>query len=432
MALQVHRGEILHLLGDPAKDGKDAIVHFEDGLMLVENGYIANIGPADQLMHKLPKHCEIRVHGNGLMVPGFIDCHVHYPQCEIIAAYGTQLLQWLETHTFPAESSFSDPVHANNIAQFFIDELIRNGTTTALVFATVHPESVDAFFQQAEAKNMRMISGKVMMDRHAPDYLLDTPESSYQDSLALIKRWHNKGRLGYAVTPRFAPTSSSAQLHAAGRLLTEFPDLHLHTHISENKDECKWVDELFPQCNGYLDVYDHHGLLGRRSVFAHGIHLSPNEWQRMATTASNIAHCPLSNLFIGSGLFDYQSAQQYGVGVGLGTDVGGGDSFSILRTVNEAYKVQQLQGNNLSPFQSFYLSTLGGAKALDLHHHIGNFEVGKEADFVVLDYAATPLLQLRINSCKDLSQKLFVLQMLGDDRAIKETWVMGRQLKPSL
>jgi len=429
MALSAHRGEILHFLSDPAADGEQAVEHFKDGILLIEDGYIKGLAEAERIIEQLPAEVELFHHKESILVPGFLDTHIHYPQCEVIAAYGTQLLDWLETHTFPAEHRFSESAYAESVADFFLDELIRNGTTTALVFGTVHPQSVDAFFQAAEARNLRMICGKVMMDRNAPEFLLDSPASSYEDSQSLIKRWHNKGRLGYAVTPRFAPTSSPQQLEMAAKLMGEHADVHLHTHLSENTRECEWVAELYPESKNYLDVYDRFGLLGKRSVFAHGIHLSEGEWCRLKQTDSAIAHCPTSNLFIGSGLFNYQNALDHGVKVGLGTDVGGGDSISILRTINEAYKVQQLNGYNLSAFQSLYLATLGSAKALDLDSCIGNFCVGKEADFIVLDYQATPLIEFRTKHCKDVKEKLFVLEMLGDDRAVRETWIMGQRLK---
>ncbi len=423
--MTAHRGEILHFLDNPALFGQEAIIHFPDGLLLIKDGLVVDAGPFDSLRTRVSPDTTILHHLDALITPGFVDTHIHYPQCDIIAAYGTQLLDWLQTHTFPAERKFEDMDHANNVTSFFLDELLRNGTTTALVFGTVHPQSVEAFFSQAHQRNLRMICGKVMMDRNAPEYLCDTAKTSYQDSKSLIKRWHNVGRLGYAVTPRFAITSSPQQLDMASQLLTEHPGVHLHTHLAENAGECRWVAELFPEASGYLDVYDRHGLLGRRSVFAHGIHLHDSEWQRLADSGSGIAHCPRSNLFIGSGLFDYRAALEHRVHTGLGTDVGGGDSFSLLRVINEAYKVQQLQDYNLSPFQSLYLATLGGAKMLDLDRYIGNFEPGKEADFVVLDYRATPLIKRRIQSCNNLMERLFALQMLGDDRAIRETRILG-------
>jgi guanine deaminase len=429
MSIKAHRGEILHCLEDPGSGDDEAWEYLEDGILIVEDGHVSRCGPAADVIIDIRKSStdiEILEHPNGLIIPGMIDTHIHFPQCEIIASYGTQLIEWLEAYTFPIEMGFSDSQKSHRIAKFFLGELLRNGTTTALVFGTVHSQSVDAFFEEARNRNQRMICGKVMMDRHAPDGLCDTPESSYNQSADLIKRWHGKDRLGYAVTPRFAPTSTSEQLTMAGKLLEQYPDVHLHTHLSENVRECQWVKELFPRCRDYLDVYDSHGLLGRRSVFAHGIHLCEREWKRMAHTGSNLSFCPTSNLFIGSGLFDLNSADKYGVRVGLGTDIGGGDSFSILRTINEAYKVQQLKGNNLAPMRSFYLATLGGARALDLDSSIGNFEIGKEADFVVLDYASTPLIEMRCVESQSIREKLFVLEMLGDDRAVRETWVMGK------
>ena len=429
MTLTAHRGEILHFVSDPAIDGEHAIEHYADGILLIEDGYVSRLAAAEQIIPTLNADTEIVTHQDGILIPGLIDTHVHFPQCEVIAAYGTQLLDWLETHTFPAEKKFSDPAYGMTIADFFLDELLRNGTTTALVFGTVHSESVDAFFTCASKRNLRMICGKVMMDRNAPKFLRDTPQSSYEESKELIKRWHNKGRLGYAVTPRFAPTSSAEQLTLAAKLVHEHPGVHMHTHLSENQEECKWVAELFPESENYLDVYDRFELLGKRSVFAHGVYLSDEEWKRLHNTESSVAHCPTSNLFIGSGLFDYESALDHKVKVGLGTDVGGGDSFSVLRTINEAYKIQQLKNYNLSPYQSLYLATLGGAIALDLDNKIGNFEAGKEADFIVLNCRGTPLLEFRLNHCKDIREKIFAIEMLGDDRAIGETWVMGERQK---
>ena len=429
--LTAHRGEILHFLSNPADhigENKEQSWHyFEDGLLVIENGHIQACADAQSLLNTLPKNIEIKHHKNALITPGFVDTHIHYPQCEVIASYGEQLLEWLETYTFPAELHFDNPEYATTIAKFFLDQLLSNGTTTALVFGTVHPQSVDAFFTEAQARNLRMICGKVMMDRHAPKDLLDTPESSYIESRDLIEKWHNKDRLGYAVTPRFAPTSTEEQLDAAGRLLKEYPDVHFQTHLSENKKECEWVSELFPERENYLDVYDHHDLLGKRSLFAHGIYLEDSEWQRLAETDSALSFCPRSNLFIGSGLFNMHKAEEFKVKVSLGTDVGGGDSFSILQTINEAYKVQQLQGNHLSAFQSLYLATLGGAKSLDLHDKIGNFEAGKEADFVVMDYHATDLMKFKIEQCKNIEERLFSLLMLGDDRCIRETYILGNK-----
>jgi len=374
------------------------------------------------------KGVEITEYRDALITPGFIDTHIHYPQTGMIASYGEQLLDWLNTYTFPTEQQFADKAHAADVAGIFLKELLRNGTTTALVFGTVHKQSVDAFFEAAEALNLRMIAGKVLMDRNAPDYLTDTPESGYADSKELIERWHGKGRLHYAVTPRFAPTSTPEQLTLAGKLLGEYPDLYMHTHLSENRKEIEWVKALFPERKGYLDVYDHYKLIGARSVFAHGVHLCDDECKRLAETGSAVAFCPTSNLFLGSGLFDLNKLEQHGVRVGLGTDVGAGTSFSQLQSLNEAYKVMQLQGKKLDPFKSLYLATLGGAHALYLDDKLGNFESGKDADFVVLDYNATPLISYRMQQAKTLEERLFALTMLGDDRAVKETFAAGQSV----
>lgn len=422
------RGEILHFLSDPAKDETNSYQHFADGVLIVKNGLVEQLGEAQDILPNLADDVEVTIHDNGILMPGFVDTHIHFPQTEIIGSYGEQLLEWLDTYTFPTEAQFGDKDFALPRAQFFLDQLLQNGTTTALVFGTVHPESVDAFFERAEKMNLRMICGKVMMDRNAPDNLTDTAQSSYDESKALIEKWHGKGRLHYAVTPRFAPTSTSEQLHKAGDLLKEYPDVFMHTHLSENENECAWVKELFPECENYLDVYDKHGLLSKRSVFAHGIHLCDSEYQRLSDTDSSLSYCPTSNLFLGSGLFNLKKAEAYNVDVGLGTDVGGGTSFSQLQTLNEAYKIQQLRGEKLTALKSFFLATLGGAQALDLDSKIGNFETGKEADFVVLDYQSTDLMRVRMNKSKDLLERLFVMTTLGDDRAIKATYVMGEQM----
>ncbi|HXR01968.1 MAG TPA: guanine deaminase, partial [Pseudomonas sp.] len=347
------------------------------------------------------------------------------PQTGMVGSYGEQLLDWLNTYVFPCEKQFEDPEHSAQVADIFLKELLRNGTTTALVFGSRHKESVEALFSAAEKLNLRMIAGKVMMDRNAPDYLVDTAESSYVDSKALIERWHGKGRLHYAVTPRFAPTSTPQQLALAGQLLSEYPDLYMQTHISENLKEVEWVKALFPERKNYLDVYDHFKLLGERSVFAHGVHLCDEQCERLAQTGSAIAFCPTSNLFLGSGLFNLPMAERHKVNVGLGTDIGAGTSFSILQTLNEAYKVMQLQGARLSPFKSLYLATLGGARALRLEEKIGNLHEGTEADFVVLDFNATPLLSYRMKQATGIEEQLFVLMTLGDDRTVSETYSAG-------
>ncbi|MFI8737279.1 guanine deaminase [Ectopseudomonas toyotomiensis] len=423
--IKAYRAAILHSLADPAAVGvEQSYEYFEDGILLIENGKVAQVGAAAELLPKLAG-VEIQHHRDALITPGFIDTHIHYPQTGMIASYGEQLLDWLNTYTFPTEQQFKDKAHASDVAAIFLKELLRNGTTTALVFGTVHPQSVDAFFEQANKLNLRMIAGKVLMDRNAPDYLTDTAESGYAESKALIERWHGKGRLHYAVTPRFAPTSTPEQLELAGKLLGEYPDLYMHTHLSENRKEIEWVKELFPERKGYLDVYDHHKLIGPRAVFAHGVHLCDDECKRLAETGSAVAFCPTSNLFLGSGLFDLNKLEAHGVRVGLGTDVGAGTSFSQLQSLNEAYKIMQLQGKKLDPFKSLYLATLGGANALYLDDKLGNFLPGKDADFLVLDYNATPLISYRMQQARSLEERLFALTMLGDDRAVKETFAAG-------
>jgi guanine deaminase len=425
--IQAFRAALLHSLADPAEVGNaHSHEYFADGLLLVQDGKVLRAGPAAELLAQLPAEVAVQHFPDALLCPGFIDSHIHYPQTGMIGAYGEDLLHWLNTYTFPVEARFADPAHAAEVAELFIGELLRNGTTTALVFGSVHPQSVDALFGAAEKRDLRLIAGKVLMDRNAPAYLLDTPQSGYAESKALIERWHGKGRLHYAVTPRFAPTSSPAQLDQAARLLREYPDLYLHTHLAENLREIDWVQVLFPERAGYLDVYDHHRLLGARAVFAHGIHLCDGDCQRLAQTGSALAFCPTSNLFLGSGLFDLEKMERHGVRVGLGTDVGGGTSFSQLRTLSEAYKVGQLRGHQTHPFKLLHLATLGGARALYLDDRLGNFLPGKDADFVVLDRKATPLLDYRLRQAGSLEESLFALITLGDDRVIRATYAAGR------
>lgn len=405
----------------------DQVRYLEDGVLITEQGKIRWFGTWNDAQDHLPANVDIQHYPEQLIIPGMIDTHIHFPQTEMVGAYGEQLLSWLNTYTFPTEIQFKDKAYASEIAKFFVNELLKNGTTTALVFCTVHPESVDALFEAAEQHQMRLIAGKVMMDRHAPEALCDSADSSYDDSKALIEKWHGQGRALYAITPRFAPTSTPKQLERAGQLKAEYPDVYVHTHLSENKDEIAWVKDLFPKQNGYLDVYHHYGLTGQRSVFAHCVHLEDAEWQCMHETDSAIAFCPTSNLFLGSGLFPLNKTWQQQVKVGLGTDVGAGTSFSLLQTVNEAYKVQQLQGDKLSAYESLYHATLGGAKALDLDDKLGNFNVGKEADFVVLNLKPTALQQLRQSRAKSLEDSLFALFTMGDDRNVEATYIYGQK-----
>jgi guanine deaminase len=422
---QAIRADFLHFVADP--DSSDqALEYIEDGLLILKQGRIITLGTTHDWFDQLPDGIEFIDYSGKLIMPGFFDTHTHYPQTDMIASYGAQLLEWLEKYTFPTESRFSDRELADNSAEFFCTELLRNGTTSAGVFATIHPQSVDAIFSAAQKRDMCLVSGKVMMDRNAPAFICDSAESSYQDSVALIKRWHQKGRARYAVTPRFAPTSSEQQLEVAGQLLREFPDLYLQSHVAENQDEVAWVAKLFPQRRSYLDVYDHYGLLGERSIYAHCIHLDQTDRKRMSESGAAIAFCPTSNLFLGSGLFSIDEARNSDIRLGIATDVGGGTSFSILQTLNEAYKVCQLAGQSLSPTKAFYLATLGGARSMYLDAQLGNFEVGKEADFVVLDLQATPVMERRMAQAESIEDQLFALMILGDDRCVQATHIMGQ------
>lgn len=399
--------------------------YLEDGLLTLREGKVVSLESWEIAEGRVDAATVVDLRGK-LIVPGFVDTHIHYPQTEMIGAFGEQLLEWLNQYTFPVESQYHCPDHAAQMSAFFLQQLLSNGTTTALVFGTVHKQSVDALFHAAQLLDMRLIAGKVMMDRNAPTYLTETPEESYQDSRELIERWHQRGRLSYALTPRFAPTSSPELLEKVRQLREAFPDTWLHTHLSENQQEIAWVKSLFPARDGYLDVYHHHQLTGKRSVFAHCLHLEENEWQCLHDTDSSIAFCPTSNLFLGSGLFNIKRCWQQGVRMGIGTDVGAGTTFNMLQTLGEAYKVGQLQQYKLSACEAFYHATLGGAHALDIDDKIGNFNPGKEADFVVIDPAVSALQKLRSANSKDIWERLFVMMTLGDDRNIAQTWVSGK------
>ncbi len=421
-------GDLFTMVDDPTIVGpKQAYRYIPGGMMVVENGIITAIGPQADVQPTLVPGTEVRDHSGQLITPGFIDTHIHFPQIDMIASYGEQLLDWLENYTFPAEAQYSDPAHAADAAEFFISELLRNGTTSALVYGSVHAQSVDALFEAAHTRNMRLVAGKSLMDRNVPDAVRDTAESGDSDSRMLADKWHGKGRLGYAVTPRFAPACSDEQLMRAGKMLQEYDGLLMHTHMSENTAEIAWVAELYPEAKDYLDVYDSFGLLTDHSVFAHCIHLGGDEFQRMSEANAAIAYCPTSNLFLGSGLFHLKEAEKYGVKVGIGSDVGAGTSFSILTTMAEAYKVGQLRGHKLDPMKSFYLATLGGANALNMGDRVGSLEVGKEADFLVYNMTATPLLARRLKHCKSIEETLFVLSILGDDRVVAETCIAGEK-----
>ena len=417
--------DIQQVVSDP-RDLEDNLRYISDGLLIIDQGKVAWHGRWEDGRDMLPEGLRICDYRGKLVVPGFVDTHIHYPQMEIIGAYGEQLLEWLNTYVFPTEQKYGNKRYATEMAGLFVNELLKNGTTTAMVFCSVHPESVDALFEECDRRNMRMIAGKVMMDRNAPEALLDTPESSYQDSRRLLKKWHKRNRLLYAITPRFAPTSSPEQLEKAMALREEFPDAYVQTHLSENLNEIEWVKSLYPEHDSYLDVYNHYRLTGERSVYAHCIHLTDKEWQVMEETGSSVAFCPTSNMYLGSGLFKYRRAADSGVRVGMATDVGAGTSFNMFETLNEAYKVVQMQKEKLPAIEGFYRATLGGAHALYLDDSIGNFDIGKEADFVVLDPVATQVQQLRWDNSKALDEKLFVLMTLGDDRNIYRTYVDGR------
>jgi len=422
--LQAYRASLLHFHNDPAFDAHATQWH-ADGLLIVADGTVLAAGDFQQLAATLPGDCKVQDYRGKIITPGFIDTHVHYPQTDIIGSPAPGLLPWLETYTFPAERRFEDPQHGGEVAEFFLNELLRNGTTTAAVYCTVHPQSVDAFFERSHALNLRMVAGKCLMDRNAPEFLCDTAEGGVRESQQLIQRWHKRGRQHYAITVRFAPTSTPAQLQLAGELAAQYPDTYIQTHVAENADEVQWVKQLFPDSRSYLDVYDQYGLMRERALYAHCIWLDDADRARMAATRSAATVCPTSNLFLGSGLFDFASADRLGMPVSLATDVGGGTSFSMLQTMNELYKVGRMGGTHLSAQRLFYLATLGGARALQLQGTIGNFAPGCEADFIVLDPQATPLLARRSATCGSLEEQLFALAILADDRAVAATYSAG-------
>jgi guanine deaminase len=420
--VQAYRASLLTFHADPAF-AEQAHTWIEDGLLVVEDGRIQAAGDYAALAPTLAPDTPVADYRGHIITPGFIDTHLHFPQTDMIASPAPGLLPWLDTYTFPTERRFGDPAHARAGAEFFLDELLRNGTTTALVYCSVHKESADAFFEASAARNLRMAGGKVLMDRNCPDFLQDTAD--LRDSEDLIKRWHKQGRSLYAITPRFAPTSTEAQLAATGELARAYPDTFIQTHVSENQDECTWVGQLFPQRRSYLDVYEHYGLMRPRAMFGHCIWLDDTDFARLAETGSAIAHCPTSNLFLGSGLFDMKRADNAGSMVSLGTDVGAGTSFSMLQTMNEAYKVARLKGSYLPALRMFYLATLGAARSMQLEGTIGTLVPGAEADFIVLDPKATPLLARRTAHAASLEETLFALALLGDDRAIRATYAAG-------
>ncbi|UIF87049.1 guanine deaminase [Cupriavidus sp. UYPR2.512] len=418
------RGRVLHFLRDP-QFHEDAYQYWDDGVLIVTNGRIAAAGDYTQLAARIPAEAEIVDHRGKLIVPGFIDTHVHYPQTDMIASPSPGLLHWLDTYTFPEERRFADPDYARGVAGFFTEELLRNGTTSAVVWSTVHKASAEALFAESEARNLRMVTGKVMMDRNCPEFLRDTAETGARDSADLLSRWHNKGRLAYAITPRFAPTSTEAQLAACGELARAYPDAFIQTHVAENRDEVKWVAELFPDARSYLDVYDRYGLLRPGAMYGHAIYLDQDDRRRLADSGAAVAHCPTSNLFLGSGFYDFHQSDAHRLNVTLATDVGGGTSFSMFRTMNAAHKVARMGGYYLTALRMFYLATRAAAEALGWTDRVGSFGEGCEADFIVLDPKATPLIARRSNRSETLEEELFAFAMLGDDRVIDSVYVMG-------
>ena len=426
----VYRASILHFLSDPAQDGDASYEYFEDGALVIDEGKVVALGDAEPMIRDLDHPAKLVDLSGHLITPGFIDPHLHFPQIGVIASYGEELLDWLQRYTFPAESRFKDPRYALQMAELFLDELLRNGTTTAGVYGSVHNASVEAFFEVSSNLNTRMVCGKVLMDRNAPSELCEPYDSSYQACKTLIERWHNEGRQQFAITPRFAVTSTPEQLDSAGTLSKEYPDLLVQSHLSENQAEIELVTKLFPDAKDYLDVYDRFGLVGTRSIFAHGIHLGEREYQRLSNSGAGIAFCPSSNLSLGSGLMDISKLDQHSVRFGIASDVGGGSSFSMLKTLHDGYKVSQLRHQKLDPLRSFYLATLGNARLMHLENQVGSFRVGNEADFLVLDLNATPLMRLRQALCDTLEEKLFALIALGDERHISRTYIAGKLYSP--
>ena len=416
-------GHVLHFTADPFTAGPGAAQVTE--AVLIEDGFIAAVGPADALRRANPDAC-VTDHGRGLISAGFVDAHAHYPQTAIIASWGKRLIDWLNTYTFPEEMRFSNMSYASNVSNRYLDLTLSNGTTSVCSYCTIHPQSVDAFFQAAASRGQRVWAGKTCMDRNAPEGLRDTAQSAYDDSARLLGKWHGQGRASYVITPRFSPTSTEDQLAALGALWAEHPGCLMQTHLSEQLDEIAWVKSLFPTARDYLDTYEAHGLLGRGGLYGHAIHLEPRERARLAEVDASLIHCPTSNTFIGSGLFDMGGLQAGGHRIGLATDTGGGSSFSMLRTMAAAYEVAQLRGRSLHPAELWWLATAGSARALHADHLIGNIAVGNEADLVILDLASTPAIAQAMARAETIWQAVFPTIMMGDDRAIRDVRVAGK------
>ncbi|MBW8284731.1 MAG: guanine deaminase [Rhizobium sp.] len=433
MSTTLYRGRTLSFTRAPEHiDDAGSYRYESDGALLVEDGKILALGDFATVSASAPDGTVVVDHRPHLILPGLIDTHVHFPQMQVIASYAANLLEWLNTYTFPEECRFVEQAHAERIARAFFDEFFRNGTTTAVAYCSVHKASADAYFAESLRRGSLMIGGKVMMDRNAPQGLLDTPETGYDETRQVIADWHGRGRNHVAITPRFAITSTPEQMERVRALAQEFPDLHIQTHLSENHDEIRYTCGLFPDAKDYTDIYAHYGLLGRKSLFGHAIHLSDREADAMSEAGAVAVHCPTSNLFLGSGLFPMRKYQQREkkLRIAVATDIGGGSSYSMLKTLDEAYKIQQLLGERLNPLESFHLMTRGNAEALSLEDRIGTLEAGTDADFVVLNAAATPAMALRMETVKSLAEELFLLQTLGDDRSVVETYVAGRAARP--
>jgi guanine deaminase len=407
----------------------ECLVYESDAVIVMEGGKITQVGRAQDILPSLDG-VEIKHYTDSIIIPGFIDSHVHYPQTEIIGAYGEQLLDWLNNYTFIAEQGFKNKEHASEVAKVFLKEQFRNGVTSSTVYCTVFPQSVDAIFEEAEKYDMRIMAGKVCMDRNAPEALLDTPQRAYDESSALIKKWHNKGRAEYVITPRFVPTSTPEQMEMMQALAAENPDMLIQSHVSENVNEVAWVKDLCPKAKDYTDAYAQYGLVRPRAIYGHGIHLTDRELSVFSETGAAVAHCPTSNFFLGSGCLNVKKLRDKNrpVHVGLATDLGAGTSFSMLQTMNEAYKAAQMNGTPYTSLHSFYLASRGTAEALGLQDKIGTIAVGMEADLTVLNLKSTPIIGYRMKYAKDLEEALFIQMTLGDDRAIAATYVAGKEV----
>jgi guanine deaminase len=429
-SVKVLRGRVLTFIEEPqGPDDTASYRYIEDGAVVIGDGKIVMVG---EFKPQAAAYHEVIDHRPHLILPGLIDAHIHMPQMQVVGSWAANLMEWLNTYTFPMETEFGDEAHAHRIAGLFLDELIRHGTTTAAAYCSVHKNSAEALFAAAGQRNMRMIAGKVMMDRNCPEGLRDTPHTGYDDTKALIAKWHGKGRALYAISPRFAITSTPEQMEMSEQLAREHPECYVQTHVSENLGEIEFARELYPNLQDYVGIYERYHLLGPKTLLGHCIHLSHRETQVLADTQSVAVFCPTSNLFIGSGLFDYDRQRAHGVRIAVATDVGGGTSYSMLKTLDEGYKVMQLRGQRQHPLNSFYLMTLGNARAMSLGGTIGSLEAGAEADIVVLDARATPQMALRMERVTTLAEELFLLQTCGDDRAVAETYVMGEPMKSRL